>query len=293
MAEVGGSAGSGFNPAGYAQLGEYLANLVKHPTQIFITNPFQGLEDLFEGKPRSAATIAAVLRLGESDNPVIKQLGRNLATLEQGGVVLSTSGGVGRENLNKIYSRAVSGLVAQGTPTKIANSVLDLILAGVPGQDFNKIFAPVGSIPPTGPIAPGFGGGQGDMRVAPPFPAPPLAPSPQPGGFSFPGAVDNVTGFLSQVGKALVPGVSEFEDITGIQIPTLPTLNSIASQIGTNIGTKLSNAFSGQPSRNADDSTAAECGFKRFPASRLLERPDPSVCVDLGHGYQSARLPDV
>src|SRR5579871_3919717 len=110
-----GSFGSGgFSSAGGAaggfssilSLGSYFYNLAKSGgSKIFITNPFQGFEDLFfEGKPVTADTIQAVLRAGASRNPVVKQYGEDLATLERGGVVLSTSSGPGRAALNQIYS---------------------------------------------------------------------------------------------------------------------------------------------------------------------------------------------
>lgn len=112
----GGVSGGGFGNVGsYYNLGRYVANLFSHPSQVFITNPFQGFEDAFiEGKAKTIDTTQAVLRLGESSNPVVRQFGRDLGLLEQGGVVLSTSGGIGRANLNKIFAKAAEGLEAQG-----------------------------------------------------------------------------------------------------------------------------------------------------------------------------------
>lgn len=282
MAEVGIPVN--FNPSGYVQLAKYLVNLIQHPSQIFITNPLQSLEQLFEGRPRQAATVAAVLRLGSSKNPVIKGFGKDLATLERGGVILSSSDPTARANLNKIYAKAVAGLEAQGTPKHQANAILDLILRGAQGSAFNALFTPPPNQPPpisgppapppsqpppvimpppvipvTGPVsvAPGFGGGQPPPIISPPSQPP---PSPQT---SFPGQQSQLGNFLNQVSsraqnivKDVIPGLRELESLTGQTIDIFkppPSIQDTLNKGPLNISGQTGNVPSIPPPPNTTD----------------------------------------
>lgn len=140
-------------------IGEFLFGTIEKGGSFFTTfnsNPFQPLENLFQGKPVSADTIAAVLRLGESANPVVRQFGRELALLEQGGVYLSTSGGPGRAALNKAFATAVDGLVAQGYNKQRAAQLLINVITSQTATSGAAI--PV--IPPPRDRAAGFESGQ-------------------------------------------------------------------------------------------------------------------------------------
>lgn len=161
---AGGTAGSSFGSIISAGVSFY--EYLRNPKKFYITNPFQGFEDLVaEGLPVREKTIEAVLRLGESANPVVKQFGRDLATLEGGGVVLSTSGGAGRAALNKIYSKAVTGLESQGFSKHDANRLLVNVLSShtatpgiaIPASPPRLFRVPSGSVPAPR-IAPQGGG---------------------------------------------------------------------------------------------------------------------------------------
>ncbi|MDR5728007.1 MAG: hypothetical protein RB191_11340 [Terriglobia bacterium] len=199
-AEGGGSFG-GFSFPGsqYYRLPGYFYDLFK-TGKVFITNPFQGFEDMFiEGKPKRLDTIQAVLRAGESRNPVVRQYGRDLALLEGGGIVTSTSDPAGRAALNKIFAKAVEGLEAQGVPRKRAFLELSNVISN---------------------------GASGALIPPPMVPAPLSAMQPQRSAVPsqtlprFPGQ-SNAQSFANQIGRVLldtVPGLREFEDLTGMQI---------------------------------------------------------------------------
>lgn len=208
----GGTSGGGFGNVGsYYNLGRYVANLFSHPSQIFITNPFQGFEDAFiEGKAKTIDTTQAVLRLGASGNPVVRQFGRDLATLEQGGVVLSTSTGPGRANLNRIFAKASEGLQAQGFTKQHANQLLINVI--------NSHTAASGALIPTHPR--GLPGNAVSVRVQPQSePIPRMIPPSKGQGDLF--SNQFVTKAQNLV-KDFVPGLREFEDLTGheIQFPS-------------------------------------------------------------------------
>jgi hypothetical protein len=247
-----GSFGSGgFSSAGGAtggfgailSLGSYFYNLAKSGgSKIFITNPFQGFEDLFfEGKPVTADTIQAVLRAGASQNPVVKQYGKDLAVLERGGVVLSTSGGAGRSALNEIYSKAVSGLVAQGFSRQQANALLDNVISSHTAS--SGLTIPLPSPAPS---------------VSRALPVVPTAPSVSsvPMNYFPSSSQDFSNQFLKlptpqvpSVVQDLVPGAREFQDITGIDLfKPAPSMQEILSRgpVQNPFGGLL-NSQSGQP----------------------------------------------
>lgn len=205
----GGFGGFSFPGSQYYKLPGYFYDLATKG-KIFITNPFQGFEDMFiEGKPKRLDTIQAVLRAGQSQNSVVRQYGRDLALLEGAGVVTSTSDPAGRAALNKIFAKAVEGLEAQGVPRERAFIELSNVIShGASGA----------LIPAARPVVP-------VANLQPQRAAMPAQELPR-----FPGQ-SNAQTFANQIGHVLldqVPGLREFEDLTGQQVefpPVQPVLN--------------------------------------------------------------------
>jgi hypothetical protein len=209
---------TGDNFTTIASLGRYFYNLYEHPTQVFITNPFQGFEDLvIEGKPRAQDTIDAVLRLGESHNPVVKQFGRALATLEQGGIVLSSSDPFARAQLNKIFHDAVEGLAAQGVPPATARRELVNVINSGTGTPGTAISAPKVSAPQQMDFftTPRTAGSDFMNQFTPtPFLPNPLAPQPA----TIPFTNIPIRPRVLDLIRPLIPGADELRALTGYDI---------------------------------------------------------------------------
>jgi hypothetical protein len=174
----------------------------------FKSNPFQTFEDFFEGKPAKADTIAAVLRAGASRNPVIDKLGRELAILEGGGVLLSDSSAAGQAAISKVLAAAKAGLVAQGTsPQQASREILNLISShtATPGTAIGRPQVGTVAFPERASNAQDFA----NQFTPIPFLPNPLAPQ---GGI--PALPPNVANIL----RPLIPGADELKALTGLDI---------------------------------------------------------------------------
>jgi hypothetical protein len=201
----GGTAGSSFG--GIISSGVSFYEYLRNPKKFYITNPFQGFEDLVaEGLPVREKTREAVLRLGGSQNPVVKQLGRDLAVLQGGGVELSSSQPAARAALSEVFARAMSGLEAQGFPKQLAFRELTNVLSShtaTPG-----IAIPVS--PPQMNLFPT--GGSNAAAFAAQLRPIPFLPNPfQPGGINLPQGVADIV-------RPLVPYAEELKALTGHDI---------------------------------------------------------------------------
>lgn len=234
---AGGAGGFGGIIGALPGLGSWFAGLVQSGfTKFFITNPFQGIEDFFEGKPKTADTIAAALRAAASKNPAVKQFGHDLATLERAGVVLSTDNPTGRAALDKIFAKAMSGLESEGFTKQQAFRYLTNIIS-------SHIAASGGVVP----VSPNTGQ---VMTINPRTPIVPLStapPGPPAQGF-FPtnSSQDFANQFLTGAQNYIVNAVREFSGLgeikalTGLQIPTLPEQVDLLNR-------GVRSLFSGQP----------------------------------------------
>lgn len=218
---TGGSFGGGTSASGLGGIisaGVSFYEYLRNPKKFFIENPFQGFEDFAaEGIPVREKTREAILRLGGSANPVVKELGRDLAVLQGGGVELSSASPAARAALSEVFARAMSGLEAQGFPKQLAFRELTNVLSShtaTPG-----IAIPV-SPPQMNPFPTG---GSNAAAFAAQLRPIPFLPNPfQPGGTSLPQGVADIV-------RPLIPGAEELKALTGYdifgqraQIPGIP-----------------------------------------------------------------------
>lgn len=206
-----GGVGSGGGFGGYASLPGYFYKLFTKG-DIFV-NPldiFKSFGQFFEGHPRKADTTAAVLRLGGSRNPVARKFGYQLGVLENAGVVLSSSDPAGRAALNKIFKSAMDGLEQQGFPKKQAFRMLTNVInsdTGTPGAAI-PIAPRAQPVTPVQMLAP-------QRPVIMPGQRLPMFPTPGSGLDQF---ANQITGKAGKLIKDFVPGLREYEDLTGREV---------------------------------------------------------------------------
>lgn len=224
----------------YAFIPGYLFGIITKD-KFFNTNPLQPLEDLFEGKPRILATEQAVLRFGASTNPALKQYGKDLAKLAQGGVVLSSSDPIARANLNKIFQKADTALRAEGL-SKV--QAFDVLVSGI-----NPPLAPALSVAQRGLPSARVSTVPVSSRLQPVLDTsrPPMNPFQSSGPLKSAGQsfadqfVTKATGLLTDI----IPGARELETITGqtINYSRPPSIQDTLAKGPV----RISDLFSGQP----------------------------------------------
>lgn len=230
----------------YAFIPGYLFGIITK-NKFFNTNPLQPLEDLFEGKPRILSTEQAVLRFGASSNPALKQYGKDLAKLAQGGVVLSSADPTARAALNKIFQKADTALRAEGL-SKV--QAFDVLVSGINPPLAPSVVAsrgvsvlPRASFPQTPPPRP----------VAPP-PMNPFQSSTPSAGQTF---ADQFIGKANRFLTDTIPGAKELELLTGQTIDYTMRPPSIQDTLAKG-PVRVSDLFSGQPGGGTSQPGIAE-----------------------------------